>query len=268
MNILLPTDFSENAEIACQFAFDLAKRSQGRVEVLHAYDLPYSDRSMTTSLLEVMKDNAENNMAEFKKELEAKYPDTPFNTRVNLGNPIRIIHEIANDSNIDMVVMGTKGASGLEEILIGSNAASVIQNTVKPVMVIPPKAQLQAVEKIIFASDLDPKVRSEPLKQLADFAALNGAKIDVVHVQKEGGAPEGGRERLREILADHIQEFTILHRDKIEKSIAEEADKENAQVIAAIAKRYGFFEGLFHRSVTSRLAYQSHRPLLVLHEPK
>lgn len=267
MNVLLPTDFSENADLACEYAFDIAKRSNGKVTVLNAYDLPYSDRSMTTSLLEVMKENAEKNMAKFQRKLKEKY-QVPFETEVRLGNPIRLIKEMAKKDHVDMVVMGTKGASGLEEILIGSNASSVIQNSDKPVLVIPPKANGKPIKKIVFASDFDLEGMDTAFKNLNAFAELNDAVIDVVHVQKDEGAKAGTRDAITKALNNRVEEFTILQSDNIEEAVIKEAKKEKADAIAAIAKSYGFFEGLFHRSLTTKLAYHSTLPLLVLHEPK
>lgn len=267
MNILLPTDFSQNANKATEIAFRLAKQSNGQVTILHAYDLPYSDRSMTTSLLEVMKENAEGNMAEFETKIKAQYGDK-YAVQVRLGNPIRLIHEVSDQDDIDMVVMGTKGASGIEEILIGSNAASVIQNTNKPVMVIPPNAELGTIQKIVFASDLDPKVKSQPLDRLREFAKVNNAEIDIVHVQGEQAPVDGSRDFYSKHMEGVKHGYTILRDENVEKAITDEAQKEGADIIAAITRRYGFFEGLFHRSMTNRLAYHSSLPLLVLHEPK
>jgi len=267
MNILLPTDFSDNADKACDIAFKLAAYNNGTVSILHAYDLPYSDRSMSTSLLEVMKENAEKNMANFAQKVKEKYSGK-FKTTVRLGNPIRLIHDQSEQEDIELVVMGTKGASGIEEVLIGSNAASVIQNTNKPVLIIPPNANLEKVKRIVFASDLDPKVREKPLQRLAAFAKVLGASIDIVHVQNEKGVPHGARDFYSSILKDVEHEYTIIRSENVEQAIIKEAAKENADIVAAINKRYGFFEGIFHRSMTSKLAYHTTLPLLVLHEPK
>jgi nucleotide-binding universal stress UspA family protein len=266
MNILLPTDFSENATLAAEFAFDLAQKGRGTVHVLNAYDLPYSDRSMTTALLEVMKENAEKNMEAFEKKLRSF--GTDYTTEILLGNPIRLIKEKARDKNIDLVVMGTKGASGLEEVLIGSNAASVIHNVTKPVLIVPPKAKLKAVEKMIFATDFELENDRPALQQLRQFAQLYEAKIDVVHVQKNEGSRSGSRQLVEEVLHNLPHEYTILHNHNIEEAVTQEAEKENADMIVSIAHRYGFFEGLFHRSISSKLAYHTHLPLLVLTEPK
>ncbi|MGK0406811.1 MAG: nucleotide-binding universal stress UspA family protein [Roseivirga sp.] len=267
MNILLPTDFSKNAEKACEIAFKMAAYNQGTVRIIHAYDLPYSDRSMTTSLLEVMKENAEKNMATFSKHVKEKYKGK-FTTLVRLGNPIRLIHDQSELAGIDLIVMGTKGASGIEEVLIGSNASSVIQNTNKPVLIIPPKADLQKVERIVFASDLDPEVKELPLKRLALFAKTLGASIDIVHVQKNTSVPNGARDFYSSMLKEVDHDYTIINSENVEQAIIKEAAKEGADIVAAINKRYGFFEGIFHRSITSKLAYHTTLPLLVLHEPK
>jgi nucleotide-binding universal stress UspA family protein len=266
MNILIPTDFSENADLACDYAFDIAKRSKGKVHVLNAYDLPYADRSMTTSLLEVMKENAEKNMTAYKEKLKAY--GIPFETHVKLGNPIRLIKEIARKNEIDMVVMGTKGASGLEEVLIGSNAASVIQNTQKPVLVIPPGIKADAFKSMVFASDFDLAKQENALGQLKAFADLYALQIDVAHVQKESGSAAGSRDKIKAVLGKHLREFSILKAENVEKAITAEAEKEQADIVGVVSKNYSFFEGLFHRSLSSKLAYHTHLPLLVLHEPK
>lgn len=265
MNVLLPTDFSENAEMACTYAFDIAKRTGGKVRILNAYDLPYSDRSLTTTLLEVMKENAEKNMNRFKNALADQ--GVPFDTEVRMGNPIRLIKDLAKADDIDLVVMGTKGASGLEEVLIGSNAASVIQNTDKPVLTIPPDTDHHALAKIVFATDFDVEKLSQPLQQLRAFAEVYQSTIDVVHVQNSGGSKKGSREVIEKALGNRLEEFTILQNENIEEAIRQEAEKEEAQVISTVAKKYSFFEGLFHSSLTSKLAYHSKIPLLALHEP-
>src|SRR5690606_4317546 len=110
MKVLIPTDFSENAELATQFAIDIVKRTNGHLIAFHGYDLPYSERSMTTSLLEEMKLNADRHMAGFKRDTLEK-SGVSFECEVLMGNPIRLIKEVAADKDAELVVMGTKGAS-------------------------------------------------------------------------------------------------------------------------------------------------------------
>ncbi len=266
MNILSPTDFSVNAELATQFAIDLTRLSGGQLFCFHSYDLPYSDRSMSTSLMDAMRKNAEENMTIFEAKLRNQ--NVKAHTDVVIGNPIRMAKELVKRYNINMVVMGTKGASGLEEFLIGSNAASVIQNVDIPVYVIPPHSKLKPVKKIVLASDLVLKNKEQPLQRLKAFADLYGASIDIVHIKKDRDDSEATQQFLEECFGNTPYTFTEIHDENVENAILNECENRGADVLAAITKHYGFFEGLFHQSFTSKLAYHSTIPLLALHEPK
>ncbi len=268
MKVLLPTDFSENADLAAQFAIDIVKRTNGHLLALHGYDLPYAEHSMTTSLLEEMKLNADNHMAEFKKNI-LDQSGVSHESEVRMGNPIRLIKDFAKTKEIELVVMGTKGASGIEEFLIGSNAASVIQNLDVPVLVIPPKSQVKPLKKIVLASDLDLKKKERPLQRLRNFAKIYGASIEILYLQSDSGIGLGNRNFLEEVLHDVEHNYSVIKAEgDLDKAILNHCEAKKADVVTAITKRYGFFEGLFHKSTTSKLAYHTHIPMLALHEPK
>lgn len=265
MKILFPTDFSENAQLACDTAVDIVKKAQGELVVMHSYDLPYSDRSMTISLMEVMRENAQKNMADFAETLKDK--GIKYTTKVEMGNPIRLIKSLSAELDIDMVVMGTKGASGLEEVLLGSNAASCIQNTDVPVLVIPPRHKLENFGKVILATDMafeDPA----PLRDLKRFLSLYPATLEVLYIQDGSEISKDARQMLEQELEGIEYHLSILHGKNVEKEIITRAESSNAQLISAVHRHYGFFEGLFHSSVTAKLAYHSSIPLLALQEPR
>ncbi len=268
MKVLLPTDFSENADLAAQFAIDIVKRTNGHLVALHGYDLPYAEHSMTTSLLEEMKLNADNHMKHFNKNV-LEISGVAHESEVRMGNPIRLIKDMAKTKEVELVVMGTKGASGIEEFLIGSNAASVIQNIDIPVLVIPPKSVVKPFKKIVLASDLELKKKERPMQRLRDFAKIYGASIEILHMQTDSGIGLGNRNFLEEILHDVPHNYSVIKSEgDRDKAILDHCEKKGADLVTAITKRYGFFEGLFHQSLTSKLAYHTHIPMLALHEPK
>ena len=268
MRVLLPTDFSENASLATQFALDIAQRTNGYIMALHAYDVPHYERSMTTSLLVEMKKSAEQNMAEFEGHSLAE-SGIEYDSHVMIGNPIRLCREMVQKHNLDMVVMGTKGASGIEEFLIGSNAASVIHNVEVPVLVVPPGSHVKEIKRIVLATDLEFKTKKPPLERLAKFARVYGAEIFLLHIQDKDGIPGGTRELIADAMGDVKHSYHIAsQKDDIEKAILDFCEQKETDVVSAISKRYGFFQGLFHKSLTSKLAYHSNIPLLALHEPK
>src|SRR5690606_24841962 len=173
----------------------IVKRTNGSIVAFHAYDVPYSERSMTTSLLHEMKDIANQHMQEFETKVLAT-SGVDYQTHVILGNPIRLSKELSEKHNTNIVVLGTKGASGIEELLIGSNAASVIQNIDWPVLVIPPNSKVKEIKNIVLATDMDLRKKERPLLRLKEFANIYGAKINILHFQNDQGAKEGSREFL------------------------------------------------------------------------
>lgn len=268
MKVLLPTDFSENATLAAAFAIDITKRTNGHLMAIHAYDVPYAEHSMSTSLLDEMKKNADQNMVSFSKNT-LEEAGISYEAEVKMGNPIRLIKHLAQTKKADLVVMGTKGASGIEEFLIGSNAASVIQNTDIPVLVIPPDSEVKAFKKIILASDLDLSKKERPLERLRSFAKIFGATVEVLHLQTSKGTDAGNREFLDRILHDVPHSYSLVKTDSDpDKHILDHCEAKQGDLVTAITKRYGFFEGLFHRSLTNKLAYHTKIPMLALHEPK
>ncbi len=264
MEVLFPTDFSEESKNALPFAIDLCKRIKGTLKVINTYDLPYSENSFNaTKLLESVHKNAEHNMKHFEKDLVNL--DVPFSTKVLMGNPVRIIKEKAKESKIAYVVMGTKGSSGIEEILIGSNAASVIEATEVPVLVIPPQATFGTLKKMLYCSELKASESTKTLQHLASFAQIYGLHIDIMHIQGES-AEANGRAIIEEALTGVSHSYTIVKEQEKEEAILQHAIDTKADIIASMTKKYGFFEGLFHSSLTKQLAFHTTMPLLALHQ--
>jgi nucleotide-binding universal stress UspA family protein len=263
MKILFPTDFSAYSRRALPYALDLCKKTNGELVVLSAYDVPYGENSISSvSLLDAIKENAVANMKEFEQSFAGE--GIRFQTEVIMGNPVRIIKEWCRDKQIDLVVMGTHGASGLEEFLIGSNASSVIQGVDVPVLVIPPKASFEPLKKIVFCTELALEEDLKTLNSLKAIALLYQAEINLLHIQKQ--STEGAREYLREQFESVPIHFTIVNDDDIEEAILTHAQESGADLIAAMTKKYGFFEGLFHRSLTNKLAFHSNMPVLAFQQ--
>lgn len=264
MKVLFPTDFSDQSKNALPFAVDLCKKLNAKLSVLNTYDLPYSENSFNGArLLESVQENAETNMKQFEKELVGLRID--FSTTVLMGNPVRIIKEKAKKPDIAYVVMGTKGSSGIEEILIGSNAASVITATEVPVLIIPPQAHFTAIKKMLYCSELKASESANTLKQLSSFAQIYGVHIDIMHIQGES-AEANGRRIFEEAFKSISHSYTIVKEQEKEEAILQHAIDTKADIIASMTKKYGFFEGLFHSSLTKQLAFHTTMPLLALHQ--
>ena len=157
--ILVPTDFSPESIEALKFAVEIVDKSQGEILLIHVVDLPVlSDPMLTTSLYiddMIVKDSVEHAQKKFNK-LTSKFNDKGirFNTLVEYGNPTMAILSVAEEKKVDMVVMGTKGATGLKEIFIGSNTEKIVRGAKVPVISIPKAARVKSIKNIVFFNSL------------------------------------------------------------------------------------------------------------------
>lgn len=265
--IIFPTDFSKNAEIALDVAVKIAQKGNMEILMVNAFDLPYATNVMTTSLLDIMRDNSEKGLEQEAKRIAAS--GVKLRTQSVMGNPIRVVKELSVKYPDSMVILGTKGSSGLEEVLIGSNAVSILQSVDVPVMAVPQFCVYEDVNKIIYATDMQSSKDERALRRLGTLAHLFGAEVMILHVQTDKDAAidiEGQKAKISQNLGDIKHTFHFTEGEQVEQTIRDFADKNQADLIALLARKYGFFKHLFHSSVTNKVAYHSKRPLVAFHE--
>ena len=174
--IIVPTDFSKESIEALKFAADIADKSNGVIWLIHVVDLPMiSDPMITTSLYlddAIVKSSVELAQKKFDK-LTAKYKDRGINikTSVEYGNPTMAILSTIEEKKADLVVMGTKGASGLKEIFIGSNTEKIVRNAKVPIISVPKSTNIKSIRNIVFSNSLTEEDEKLTLavKDLQDF---------------------------------------------------------------------------------------------------
>ncbi len=135
--ILVPCDFSESAIQAFRLAIDIAHASSAEVHVLHVIELPIMHDDVLTplpsfdeNLLKELSERAEIKLLELKKE--SKQEHLFITTAIEFGPIVSTITTYQESANITLIVMGTKGVSGIEEVLIGSTAEKVVRYRVVP----------------------------------------------------------------------------------------------------------------------------------------
>ncbi len=264
--ILFPTDFSEAADKALNFAIEIAKKAQLDIILVNAYDLPYAQNVMSTSLMDIMRENSINGLNEVAKKV--KSADIECDTQSMMGNPIRVIKELSRKDPDCIVVMGTKGASGIEEVLIGSNAASVLQSTDVPVLAIPSDAEFTMIERIVYCTDFRSNKNDRALRRLATMAKLFDAEVLILHIQQSGMADLASdqRHKFDHHLTGVKYSFHILKDAKVEEAILNFTTDKDANLLALLTRKYGVIRGLFHSSLTNKVAFHTKVPLLALHE--
>jgi nucleotide-binding universal stress UspA family protein len=158
--ILVPCDFSEQAVSAFRFAIDLALQSNGEVHLLNVVEVPVMHDtvlmpvlSFEEALLQELREKAEK---EFKKLKDKYAKEGPkVKTKVAVGPTFRMILDYIDEQEIELVVMGTKGASGVRELLIGSNAEKVVRSAPCPVIAVKNYSKSRTIKNIVLPNSLE-----------------------------------------------------------------------------------------------------------------
>lgn len=185
-SILVPIDFSEQAKYAAKVASDIAKHTNAKIFLLHMLELPtgiidpagYGSSSNTPSALLFLK-RAHEKFEEFKK--------LPFLEGLDVQDSVQFhkaydgIIDESKKQNADLIVMGSKGTSGLEEMLVGSNTEKVVRNSEIPVLVIKRDIEKFKVDNIVFASNFKLDHRKS-FQDILDFASLFNARLHLLKI--------------------------------------------------------------------------------------
>lgn len=186
--ILVPVDFSRQAAYALEFAIDLAGKVKAQIRVLHVVEFPVGTTmdpiglpvptQVDADFLDVLKENAKKRMASFIKNAPK---GVKVESKVDVGNPHINITEYITEEDIDLVVMGTKGASGLKEFFIGSNAEKVVRLAKCPVITMHEKLKVNDIKDIVFATNFeDPS--EELITELKRLQEILHAKLHLLRV--------------------------------------------------------------------------------------
>ena len=265
-NILVPTDFSENAENALNYGINLANHFESKIYLLSVYQVLSPTGSMKDIETFLRNENEAQLSKLVKKHKSALYHDTSLEALTINGNTINTIAGLADSKDIDLIIMGTQGSSALKEIFIGSNTVGVIKRANKPVLAIPCDFQYRPFKKIVLAIDEDDYFPEEQIHPLISLAKNYNSKILVYHISD----PETGKG-----IGPSIDEYLkgldySIHENvgvtNINKGINEFVEKNDADLLCMITRKRKFLEGIFNPSVTSKEAFDSPVPLLVLRQ--
>jgi nucleotide-binding universal stress UspA family protein len=188
--ILVPCDFSEPAINAFRFAVDMAGKSKGEIILLHVIALPESRTQHMpvlspeeTAFFKTVKDNAEKNA----DDLIAKWAKDglPVSQQVLFGKVAGTINDFAKKNEVDLIIMGTKGAAtGLKEIMIGSTTEKIVRTSLVPVITLKSYVK-NPIKNIVFANSLV-EDNEALVKNINTLQNLFGATLHMVYINSPG----------------------------------------------------------------------------------
>lgn len=270
--ILCPTDFSTYADKALLYAVEIAAKLGSRIILLHAYEVESTPRgtirvaqpgigSDSMQKLEALREKVlgMENGAGLEIEMIARQ-----------GGTVKEILDTIDEKSADLVVMGTRGATGLKEALVGSKAAAVIRKADIPVLAVPDIAVKTVLDRLAFATEFDDG-DAPALTQLVDFARKFDAELKVVHVINDD--QDISEEKIAQLNQQYLQQYNYskisFHtvRDKnILDGLDDFMEANETDIVGMLTQDQNFLEKLFHRSLTERMAMESEFPILAFHE--
>ncbi|MCM4163431.1 MULTISPECIES: universal stress protein [unclassified Arenibacter] len=272
--ILLPTDFSDNSLKAIHYALKLFKNAKCKFYLMHTYMPPvYNMEYLVGSpgligLGDIMQETSMTQLEKLKSRLEKEYhnPDHNFVVHTAFNTLVNEVMETVESEGIHLVVMGTKGATGAEEILFGTNTVHVIRKVDCPVLVIPPNFEYENPLEILFPTDFEIEFSKERLAQLLEIADEHGSQINVLHVSTGYElTPEQERQKkgLEKILGPKAL-FHDVPNNEIINAINEFQAKEKINLLVMVQNKHTFMERLFIEPVIKKIGFHVTIPFMVI----
>ena len=273
--ILFPTDFSDASIKAFIYALKLADAFQAEVITLHAYELPQLHYGGLPHTLKEVYDTIELESFENYKDQIPMLRDiaekhnlghVKISNILKHGDLIWTIKDVVKNEHIDYVVMGTKGATGLKETFLGSNAGSVVTEVNAYVITVPEESEYNGINNIVFTTRFNEDDKKALMKVL-ELAKMFGAKVHCLYVKtKKTNVNDVIIQDWKFLFKDDAVEFHIIENEDVQQTILNFTNTYEIDLLAMLNYKRGFFEELFRQSLTQKLSYHLQVPLLAIHE--
>ncbi|HEX5002092.1 MAG TPA: universal stress protein [Bacteroidia bacterium] len=273
-NILVATDFSDVSKNAVKYAASLSEYLGATLHLLNVYEstlyytaeMPYT---AVESAEKLAREEAEKKMEHLKASISKSFPGLSLETEIKRGVSAESITDFADHINADLVVAGATGAGVVERTLIGSTTTAIINKSKKLVLIVPEGIKFEGVSKIVYATDLhDDNIQAA--NDLALFARpLNAEIVFLLVDNKIRTDSEELSEEMSERIHKHVKYPKISGYVCTDPLVTNGIDlfvkKSNAEMVCMLTHHRKFPRMLWDKSLTTKFAYHTHVPLLVMH---
>jgi nucleotide-binding universal stress UspA family protein len=271
--ILVPTDFSKNAKNALHYAVNIAKRMQAKIILLHSFHIDNNNAALPVDMVDKQVETAKKKS---DADLKAHFNSVSHNSMCTIeyisSNNFLVdeILRLTEERDIDLIVMGTQGASGkLGKQIFGTNSSNVIEKAKCPVLTIPEGASTNDIKTIVYSTEyLNSDVVC--LQTLADMAKLFEANIQVVHIAlfddaENKKALEDFKVKVSKNVDYKNISYKLLIGNNVEQRIEGYMEEEKVDMLVMSAHHRSLMDKLFGKSITKVMAFYLKVPLMVFH---
>lgn len=276
--ILLPTDFSANAYNAICYALQLFAGEKCIFYLLNTYTpVLYDNEYLTYSasqptLTEIYRNKSlqglERVLRKIKRKFKNESHDFELISSFNLLSDE--IKDIVQEKEIDLVVMGTKGATGAEEILFGTHTVHAIKKTRCPLLAIPAHFEYRPPKNILFPTDYEAEI-PKLLKLMREIADTHNSSINVLHVFKNVNLTsnqDSRKKALKRAFKDNDPKFLSITDKSVTRAIYDFTEENKIDMLVMVNNKHSFFENLLFRPLVNEIGFNVKVPFLVIPSKK
>lgn len=276
-NVLLPTDFSKASINAIEYAVQLFKNEKCFFYVLNTYEpvALYSataygmDPALNMDIGEIFKQNSEKKVQKIIDQVSSMFPNTKHVFEgVSSFNMLNAeIEELVEDYAIDVIIMGTNGASGLKEVFIGSQTMHVIKNAKIPVIGVPAGYSYSSPKDILFPTDFKIDTSQEGLTLLEELCSKYTSRLILLNVLKGESLTEQqiqNKQALDTFFNRDAHITQIVKGVEVLDAMEEFKSKHRIELIVLVHYKHNFFENLLFTPVVQKIVHHSEVPFLIL----
>ncbi len=255
--VLVPTDFSPVAYNAAKYAVQMAAQTKSKVIL---YNLTEEDAAASEIVL-----------TEAKNSLLA-IADVNIETVVINGKDlIESLATFINANEVDLVIMGISDASWFEQKFLGSNSLDLVNKNVCPVLIVPPAAQFDGLNKMVLATDFKDVESTVPFKPLLKMLDMFNPELHVLNIDDEHYieiTPEyqAQKAKLEAMIGNHKPNYSFVRFFDFLEGVNTYVESQDIKVIITIPHKHSFFGSMFGSHHTKELVYHTNVPVLAIHE--
>jgi len=277
-NILIPTDFSDNALNAIRYGTALFEKVKCTFYIVHVHPTAtYSGGEATViAAPKILEDHIlEESKKKLNKVLKAieRLPinaNHTFKTKLLYGFFTDHIKQVVKDERIDLIIMGTKGASGFKAVSMGSNTGNVITKIPCAVLAVPEDASYIRPKEVGFPTDYQLGYDTKVMETIKELIVAHKSALRFMYLSKKGEILSTLQSKNREFLKDYFSNteysFHTLKGKKLDEAVQLFVESENIDMIVMVAKNLNFLERILFRPTVEKISYHTTVPFLVVHE--
>lgn len=269
--ILLPVDFSDNSWNGVKYALDLYKNEDCVFYLLNVY-LPtiYNmDYMMSSDNVYNVGEVSKRGLKDLKERILSEFNDPKHSIKTisSFNSLIPEIQDLVNEKEIDLIIMGTKGATGATQILFGSNTIHVLKNAKCSLLAIPDNYEFKTIKNMLFPSDFEINYALNQINSILEIVRLNNSKLNVLNVSHNYELSKKQKENklgLETYFNKVETEFHSVADKDLEEAINEFQLKHKIDLLVMINNKHSFFERKIFKSVINQIGFHLNIPFLVI----